>query len=222
MGTPQATDERRVPPRSRARAVALCLLVIVPVLGGALWAWEGVLKDRLVPKRWGVVEDGVFFRSGQVSGALIGKVLDRHGIAVVVDLTGEDAEDQDQAAEAEACRARGIERHRFALPGDGRGDLARYADALSVVAGARRAGRPVLVHCAAGSQRTGAAVFFYRVLVEGWDPGRAMAEMERYGWRPGRDHALAEYLAENLEPLGEMLRERGVIDRVPRVAVTMP
>jgi hypothetical protein len=49
-----------------------------------LWAmvmiWEELLEDRLIPKRWGVVEEGSIYRSGQLHAALVKSTLADHGI----------------------------------------------------------------------------------------------------------------------------------------------
>jgi hypothetical protein len=44
--------------------------------------------------------------------------------------------------------------------------------------------QPVLVHCAAGSQRTGCAIALYRSLIEGWDDNRALGEATDYRHDP--------------------------------------
>ena len=70
--------------------------------------------------------------------------------------------------------------------------------ALAAIARAQDNGRGVLVHCHAGSQRTGGVVACYRMLFEGWSFDRALEEMEHYGWRPDRDAVLREYLERHL------------------------
>jgi len=58
--------------------------------------------------------------------------------------------------------------------GDDNGE--KVVRALSAIRQGRDKG-PVLVHCQHGSDRTGAIVAFYRILVENWDKERAIAEM---------------------------------------------
>lgn len=43
------------------------------------------------------------------------------------------------------------------------------------------ANHPVFVHCQAGADRTGWAVALYRIMVEGWPPEQAVAEMDNFG-----------------------------------------
>lgn len=200
--------------RRRRRALSVAVLGLAAALGGLWW---GVLRDRVVAKRWGVVEPGAIYRSGQLSRFLVQPVLLQHGIREVIDLTEPDASDADQLAEQQAIRELSITVHRFPLVGDGTGDIRRYALAIAALDAARRAGRPVLVHCHAGSQRTGGVVAAYRLLVERRrTESEALAELCRFGWRPGRDHVLLEFLNQNWDELARLLVELEVIESVPQ------
>ena len=67
-------DRRQVARRAILVACGLAL-----VLGGiVLWSW--VLRDRFIPKRFGVVVPGKVYRSGQISRFLIANVIERNGI----------------------------------------------------------------------------------------------------------------------------------------------
>jgi protein tyrosine/serine phosphatase len=44
--------------------------------------------------------------------------------------------------------------------------------------------QPVFVHCAGGRHRTGVMTAVYRMTEEGWDAGRAFAEMKKYRYGP--------------------------------------
>lgn len=190
------------------------LILAAVVLAGAIWAWEEVVEDRVIPKRWGVVEEGLIYRSGQLSAALVKRVLAEHGIEVIVDLTAEVPDDRDQQAERRAADELGIEVKRFPLRGDGTGDITQYAGAVAAMVQARREGRPVLVHCAAGTQRTGAATAFYRLLVQGKGPSFVVDEMIRYDWDPKRDTILLDYINEHISELAAMLKDKGVIEEI--------
>jgi tyrosine-protein phosphatase SIW14 len=47
--------------------------------------------------------------------------------------------------------------------------------------------QPVLVHCHAGSRRTGVMVAAYRIAVQGWSYEDAMAEAETFRFRADKD-----------------------------------
>ncbi len=191
------------------------IILYVIILAGVIWTWEDVVKDRVIPKRWGVVEKGLIYRSGQLSSSLVKRVLERYQIKVIVDLTGTMPDDKDQGAEREAAAELGVEHMRFPLGGEGTGDIANYAGAVAAIVDARRMGKPVLVHCAAGAQRTGGAIAFYRLLVEKKPPSFVVREMARYGWDPKRNKVLLDYIDEHVGELAVMLQEKGAIEEIP-------
>lgn len=195
------------------RRTILGTILAAIALGTLLWQF--VFKDRLVAKRWGVVEPGQIYRSGQLSRHLVKRVLDEHKIRVVVDLTDIDPKDVDQAAERAVLPQLGIESKRFPLVGDGTGDLQQYVAAIRAICSAVKSGRPVLVHCHAGAQRTGGVIAAYRLLVQGWPATDARDELIRYGWHPRRDAVLLDYLNAHLAELANLLAAERVITKVP-------
>lgn len=206
--------DRRVARYPRPRRAALLLAVTV-IIGGGAGIWQGILKDRLVAKRWGVVEEGRIYRSGQISRHLIEPMLTQNGIRVVIDLTGDDPANPDQPAERQAIARLGIELKRCPLWGDGTGNIRNYAAAVKALVDARREGKPVLVHCFAGTQRTGGVVAAYRMLVEQRPPGDALAELRKYKWDPTRDGILTDYLNAHMAELAALLVANGVLAHVP-------
>jgi hypothetical protein len=82
------------------------------------------------------------------------------------------------------------------------------------MARARREGRAVLVHCAAGVRRSAAAVALYELLVDGEPAEAAWRELDRFG-SPAEESALLPYLNANMRRIAEELVALGVIDRVP-------
>lgn len=192
-----------------AVVLAICLL------GAVAWLWDGVLKDRLIPKRWEVVEGHQIYRSGQLSAALVKRTLASCGIRVIVALTADDPQDKDQQAEERAAAELGIELLRFPLNGDGTGDIHQYAGALAAVVQAERQGKPVLIHCAAGVQRTGGTIAFLRLLVDKRSPTEVVQELRQHGWSPKENPKLLPYLNDNLGRLATILHEKGLLDEIP-------
>lgn len=186
------------------------LTTIALIIAGA-GIWEFALKDRLIAKRWGVVEPGQIYRSGQLSRYLVERVLKEQNIRVVIDLTDIDPLDADQAAERAVLTRLGIESKRFPLAGDGTGDLGQYAAAIREICAAVEQGKPVLVHCHAGAQRTGGVVAAYRLLVQQRSVEETRREMTRYGWDSRRDAILLDYLNEHLAELANRLAADGII-----------
>ncbi len=201
-------------PRTWVRRT-LAALAMIGLIGSAVGIWEGGVKYRWIPKRWGVVVPGVVFRSGQISKELVEQTFVAHDIRAVVNLCGQDNENADEVAEREVARRLGVEYQRFALKGDGTGDIRRYAEAIAVIHRHRQAGEPTLVHCGAGAQRTGGVVAVYRLLVERQSPESIRSEMMRYGWRSPGDRELVDYLNAHMEHLAGLLVANGVLDAPP-------
>lgn len=188
----------------------LYLAVLAIVLASGAICWYGFLEDQFIPKRWGVVEDGAIYRSGLLPPRLLERILRQYHIQVLVDLTA-----PDQEAERKIAGKLNIRYHSFPLIGDGTGDIKQYARALAVITQAKDEDKPVLVHCAAGSQRTGGVVAAYRVLIEGKLPSLAREELEFYGWAPYEDNLLLIYLNGHMRELAQHLLALNVIQQIP-------
>ncbi len=80
------------------------------------------------------------------------------------------------------------------MPGDGFGEEWQFREILKIVDDPGR--RPVLVHCARGTCRTGAAVAMYRFERDGWTIDDVAVEMRRqtyrYGWLPGYIYSMSK------------------------------
>ena len=197
--------------RKKNRLVWPAILLLV----GTVWLWEDVVEDRVIPKRFGVVKEGQIYRSGQLSSSLVKRILLKYKIGVIVSLSGDSSGDVDKDAERQAAAELDIERLIFPLSGNGTGDINNYARAITAICEAQKKQKPVLVHCAAGAQRTGGVIAAYRLLVEKENAPFVLAEMMRYGWNPKRNVYLLPYLNSHMEELAMLLRQMGVIDHVP-------
>jgi len=200
------------------RRAWLVLLVVgaLVVISVVVWWYKGG-RYQVFPRKWGVVEQGQVYRSGQLSSRLVGPVLEDHGIDVVLFMSSDNLNREDVRAEIEACKRLGIERYNFPLNGNGTGDPAMYADAVAKIVESMSAEKEVLVHCHTGSQRTSGAVAFFRLLVEKRSGSDVHAEMLSFGHDPDDNEKLIPYLNENMGIVAQMLVDRHVIDRVPDV-----
>jgi protein tyrosine/serine phosphatase len=197
------------------RIVAGLLLIVAAILGHIVW--HNIIKDQFVPKRFAEVIPGHLYRSGQISGRLIEAVLRQYDIEIVIDLNAhEEKWLVDQLAEEQAARNLEIEHLRLPLRGDGTGDIGVYARAIEEIARAQREDKTILVHCAAGTRRTGGVVAAYLMLVEGASTDVVMSELGRHGSRLSESKLLA-YLNESSGALARILVEDGLIDAVPEV-----
>ncbi|MBI5723888.1 MAG: tyrosine-protein phosphatase [Planctomycetes bacterium] len=207
-------------------------LVFIGLCAGGFFFWQGYLGPRTCPKNWGIVEPGKIYRAGQIHPSLIRQALQQHNIKVIISLNAFDANDPQQAAEDEIARELGIEMIRFAFKGNGtpgiqpgddgkastqpvRDGRRAYARAVAQIVKAVRAGRPVLVHCSAGTHRTGGVIAAYRLLVEKKNPDETYTELRSYGWDPDKHQVLADYLNANLPGIAQELVALGAIDSPP-------
>lgn len=195
------------------RGWTICLAIVGIVLGG-IFIWD-TFKYRYIPKRFGTVIPGEIYRSGQISKWMFEPTIQKYGIDTVIDLNGIAKDDQHQQAEIASYETLNLNHHRHILAGNGTGMVENYVDALETMAKAHRNGETILVHCAAGAQRTGSVTAAYRVLVLGDPPQKAYEELQQYGWDPDSDQVLLQYLNGNMQFVAESLVERGVIERVP-------
>jgi len=198
-----------------ARRIGVVVATVVLLVIGSLVAWNNGVRDRLFPKNFGIVEPGQLYRSGQISRWQIEKTLKDHDIKVIVALSAHGGKQADLDAEMKAVSQLGIDRQVFALGGDGTGNIEHYAEAIAAIDKAKHDGKPVLVHCIAGAQRTGGVIATYEMLVEHKPPSEAFAQMREYGHDPSANPHLLEYLNRHMGELARMLVEKHVIERVP-------
>ncbi len=193
------------------------LVALLAVLfGSAVLLWKKVIRDRLIPKRWAVVKKHRIYRSGRIAARLMRRTLAGHKIKVIVDLTGDNPKNPSQTAEKAAASQLGIELHRFTLRGSGTGDVNLYAEAVAAVILAEKQDRPVLIHCAAGVQRTGGVIAFYRLLVDKLPPEMVLAELMKNGFNPKRNRKLLPYINKNFSRIATILHEKGLIEKIPQ------
>ena len=193
-------------PRPRPALVVTGLLVA----GTVIWLLDGGHR-MFRPKRLGVVEEGRVWRAGQIHRRLLPDVLREHDIDVVIDLARDEGDDADEMAERQILDRLGVERLGFEdLGGDGTGNLESYVTAMRRLLDARDAGQHVLVHCAGGSERTGALVAWYRMLFEGWSGDQAWDEYLSYRSKPPKDDVHPTYVNGHTDELVRRLEAEGV------------
>ncbi|VAX36441.1 hypothetical protein MNBD_PLANCTO02-479 [hydrothermal vent metagenome] len=192
------------------------LLVVILLIATGATLWQTTLKHRFIAKKFGVVVPGKVYRSGQISEWMLEPTLKKYKIQVVIDLNGRDEADPHQTAEIATVKKLGIEHYRFQLAGDGTGNIQDYANAIEIIDQCTKEEKPVLVHCAAGAQRTGGVVATYRMLVLKESPESAYAELPKYGWKLRKNKILLTYVNEHMQELAELLVNKGVIKKVPQ------
>ncbi|MCH2134785.1 MAG: tyrosine-protein phosphatase [Phycisphaerales bacterium] len=212
----QEAKRRRFDPRPGA-----IIILVLAIVGGGIW-WWAENRHRFFPKRWGEVVPGSIYRSGQLHEDLVERVLDQNGIDLIISLRPHEPDNPDHLAEREAAKRLGIDMIELELSGDGTGSLDHYVTAVEAMHQARQQNQQSLVHCAAGAYRTGVAVSFYRLLVEGAPAGSIRGELRAHGWRNKDGDLLIPYLNENMAEMASRLQERGVVDVVIQPVPIVP
>ncbi len=178
------------------------LIVVVGVISGAAWATRENQRNRFVWDHWDVVKHGILYRSGQLRPEQLEQAVRTYGIKTVVNfqVQGEGVD-----SERAVVQKMGIEFMNLPMPGDGFGKEEQFREVLKACDDPAR--RPVLVHCARGTCRSGASVALYRFERDGWTIEDVAVEMERQtyrqGWLPGYVFAMVKE-----RPNGELFEPR--------------
>jgi hypothetical protein len=194
----------------------------VAVVAAAAVVWVQVIRPNVVPKNFGVVDEGRVYRSGQLTPAAMRRVVERHHIRTVIDLGSYWA--GERLADARGDRrnqqmTEAMDTTRYVLPlfGDGTGNLNYYVQALRLMNDPRN--QPVLVHCGAGSERTGLAAILYSRLRGGaTDTAAAIEEAKRFHHNPAKNPGVRAILEKWGPEIVRCAREGGSVagfDPVP-------
>lgn len=187
------------------------LRLIVPVLillavCGAGFAWQRVYGP---PKRFGVVVPGRLYRSGELAAQQLERVARDHSIKTVLSLL--DPGHPESVAERDAAERLGLRWLNVPLSGDGSSRPEDRDQIRAVILDDTLA--PLLVHCAAGANRTGLACGMYRIHRDGWTYEQVLDEMRGYDFEDLEKHenlraALREEVARKAAPFGTATREK--------------
>ena len=161
------------------RWAALAALTATLVVAAAAVLALAREHPRLVWDSFFEVKPGALYRSGQLDLGQLEAAIHRYRLRTIVNLCEGGV---DFIPERDFCRRRRVRFVSLPMPGNGMGDARRFQDWLAVAGDP--AARPLLVHCASGSYRTGAAIALYRLKYDGWLLPDVVAEMRRHGYRP--------------------------------------
>ena len=199
----QANDDQSAAgSRTKQRPGLLRLVVIVVIVVGVIY---GIKKTRyqFIARNFGVVEAGEIYRSGRLTPRMFRKVVGENNIRTVLDLGAYVPGSPEDLREQQLAEELGAERYRFYLDGDGTGNPNYYVQALRLMSDPEA--QPILIHCAAGAQRTGVIVLLYRHIIQGQDLAHAYPESFQYKHKPDEWPLLA-YVAQWNDEIAAALR----------------
>jgi protein tyrosine phosphatase (PTP) superfamily phosphohydrolase (DUF442 family) len=178
-------------------------VVVVVLIGlGAVYFAQGVWPN-INPKRFSEVEAGAIYRSGMLTPEATRRVVEDNGIRTIIDLGAHERGSRGEARANRTAASLGVTRYRLDLYGDATGNPNDYLYALRLALDP--ANQPVLIHCGAGTERTGAAVALYRMLRKGWTREEAMAEAIEMGHDPERNPRFSPTLDVLIPAVGRAL-----------------
>ena len=189
----------------RKTIVALCALIT------SLYILIEEVRPRVFPKRFGEVVENEIFRSGRIHEDIYSSVLKDNEIDVIISFTERKPNHNWQLHEIEIAEDLDIPIYRFPLKGDGTGNPAEYQKALVKLKQEENAGKKILLHCAAGTNRTGGAVFLYRTIFEEIADDKAISEMKLYDFSVNDNEHLIPYLKDIRPSVESALRQEGLL-----------
>lgn len=185
--------------------------VVALVVAAAIWFWRYGVRDHVIPRNFGVVEAGQIYRSGRLTPRATEQVVREHRIRTIIDLGAYTGDAVSTRVAEQTARALGVRRVVFTLEGDGTGDPQQYAEALRIMADP--ASQPVLIHCAAGAQRTSVCIMLYRRIFQGVPLEQSLGEAMEHRHDPRDNPALWSYVTRWADAIERAVRDGTPVDR---------
>jgi uncharacterized protein (TIGR01244 family) len=151
----------------------------VGIIAAGAGSWAGYLR---LTGNFHPIENGVIYRSGQLSGPQFANRIKENGIRTIINLRGDNTGQPWYDAEMEASKAARVQHVDFPLSA---GRELTDAQVTRLTALLRDSPRPILIHCEAGADRSGVASALYLLLVARRPVREASGQLSfRYGHFP--------------------------------------
>jgi tyrosine-protein phosphatase SIW14 len=167
--------------------IILCFAVMGVVIAGPLCY---AVHQKSYMRNFAVVEEGVLYRSGQLTPQALDQVVKERNIRTLVTLrtTRVAGRLPPDTWEEDYCKSHAVKHVRI-VPrvwgADEKGEVpAEQAIQEFLRVMDDPASYPVLVHCFAGIHRTGIMCAVFRMEYQQWNVDRAIHEMQFYGFEP--------------------------------------
>ena len=158
-------------PSRKAKAWLRQMLTALAVLIGALLAYDGY--TIFYNANFRTIVNGEAYRSGQMDAAQLSRVIQEYHIKSIIDLSAADAPALHQR-EIETAKRLGVQHYDFSLSATNEITVAQMDEIIRTL---REATKPVLIHCQAGSDRSGLVSALYCLTLKGETPAQADREL---------------------------------------------
>jgi protein tyrosine/serine phosphatase len=192
-------------PQYRLSFLKISVVLLLPVLltgCGNPWLLIGIsdpnfgLAGEPIPTNLHVLDTGKAYRSGQPHGEELKNAINRFGLKTVLNLHGPITDTDWYDNEVDTCRQMNVNFADFPMDNN----ALPSPDTLKGIVNTLKNGPyPILIHCAAGVDRTGAISAIYRMLIAGDTKSVALKQLGVS--KDAGMHALAEMY----EPTDEWL-----------------
>jgi len=158
-------------PSRNVKALFRCVLTVLTVLIGALLAYDGY--TIFYGGNFRTIVSGEAYRSGQLDAAQLSRVIREYHIKSILDLSAEDAPTLYQR-EIETAKRLGVQHYDFSLSATKEITVPQMDEIIRTL---REAPKPVLIHCLAGSDRSGLVSALYCLALKSKTPAQADREL---------------------------------------------
>lgn len=155
----------------KTKALLRQILTALAVLIGALLAYDGY--TIFYNANFRTIVSGEAYRSGQMDAAQLSRIIQEYRIKSIIDLSATDAPALYQG-EMKTAKRLGVQHYDFSLSATNEITVSQMDDVIRTL---REAPNPVLIHCQAGSDRTGLVSALYCLTLKGETPAQADREL---------------------------------------------
>jgi len=188
-------------PSRKAKAWLRRILTVLGVLIGALLAYAGYVIHNA---NFHTIVSGEAYRSGQMEAEQLSRVIQEYGIKSIINLRGTTDAPALYQGEMETAKRLGAQHYDFSLSATNEITVPQMDEIIRTL---REAPKPVLIHCQAGSDRTGLISALYCLTLKGETPAQADRQLSVwYGHVPqipsantiAMDHSYWHYVSNYL------------------------